>query len=783
MFKRKLAAVLLVVLSLGQDALAFQPEPEELPPPDLSASDAGEESKVGGWLPLLPEEDAGSFGIPASELEEKPLEFVYDPLHHTYPAEATLSADSDDMAINFPKGCESYGDALAAKNPVFKTIYDIMENFLSAKNLDSLKLEERTFTYMGQTTPTKAKGIVCNFGYPKGVNSYNDFGSYSRLAYAAWDNDHPCESSGLTGRTVYLIANDKSGYELLFWLVDDDLDRYKTKRKQLSAAADSFASQFYADGVDSLSTLVQYRYIHDKLSRGCRYNYPALDWESSEHRYQNAHDAYGALVGGDGCDKGSVVCQGYTDAYQLVCQRVGLPNIIVYGRTGEGWTGSHIWNYIQLDRGWYAVDLTWDDIDTTYNKNFDSTVYTGAVDVSYTKYEYFGDNRYFVESDPKYNHQASPRYFFGADSWSLEPPPLAYSGPDALGKNEGLWPEYAALGLRAKEGEAAQLSDIFIVVNYCNAFSDFRFSSIPVVDITVPDGTEFCRFKITSGNYRYRTCCTVPKGFRYCISAENETARMSRRYDDAETGRCFDVEPGGTLLLKGLSMDGSGVAASDMLVNNMGTLILENTSVRNNQGSAGYANACGVYCGDESLLSLSGGCIIEGNTGNGVSANLYLAPGSRVGTEEGLTGSVGVSGAESELPVDYPGNIAELEGFFRSDNPGYCVMAVDSTLRLWELASTDNAMPAWFTYPKDAKLPMITGGRKLTLYDAGRQVETVYTAAYDGLGHQLWVADCAVGSDGALTLPEASAQAALYQVFALDGQSRPCAEALRFPAA
>lgn len=55
----------------------------------------------------------------------------------------------------------------------------------------------------------------------------------------------------------------------------------------------------------------------------------------------------------------TTVCEGYAEAFQLLCQREGIPCITVVG-TADG--GGHAWNYVQMEDGvWYAVDLTWDD--------------------------------------------------------------------------------------------------------------------------------------------------------------------------------------------------------------------------------------------------------------------------------------------------------------------------------------------------------------------------------------------------------------------------------------
>lgn len=70
-----------------------------------------------------------------------------------------------------------------------------------------------------------------------------------------------------------------------------------------------------------------------------------------------AHDAAGVFL------KGEAVCDGYAKAFKLLCDKYGIPCIIVAGRAVQS-SGSeaHAWNYVQMEDGlWYAVDVTWND--------------------------------------------------------------------------------------------------------------------------------------------------------------------------------------------------------------------------------------------------------------------------------------------------------------------------------------------------------------------------------------------------------------------------------------
>ncbi len=58
------------------------------------------------------------------------------------------------------------------------------------------------------------------------------------------------------------------------------------------------------------------------------------------------------------------VCEGYAEAFKMLCDREGIPCVIVVGKAKDssGELVGHAWNYVKMEDGkWYAVDLTWDD--------------------------------------------------------------------------------------------------------------------------------------------------------------------------------------------------------------------------------------------------------------------------------------------------------------------------------------------------------------------------------------------------------------------------------------
>lgn len=76
------------------------------------------------------------------------------------------------------------------------------------------------------------------------------------------------------------------------------------------------------------------------------------------------HTAYSAVT------KKASVCDGFSKIYQLALNEVGIPSIIV---TGTLESDPHAWNMVELEDGWYNVDLT---SDKTIKENDKAVIHT-----------------------------------------------------------------------------------------------------------------------------------------------------------------------------------------------------------------------------------------------------------------------------------------------------------------------------------------------------------------------------------------------------------------------
>lgn len=91
---------------------------------------------------------------------------------------------------------------------------------------------------------------------------------------------------------------------------------------------------------------------------------------SYKDKVSNAHNSYGALI------NGYAVCEGYARAFKLLCDKVGIPALVIIGEADFGLAPqklfgadlvvnninyNHAWNIVYVDGEWYHFDTTWND--------------------------------------------------------------------------------------------------------------------------------------------------------------------------------------------------------------------------------------------------------------------------------------------------------------------------------------------------------------------------------------------------------------------------------------
>lgn len=181
-----------------------------------------------------------------------------------------------------------------------------------------------------------------------------------------------------------------NGYELTLQFTLDtssyaNWDAVKESYYELLSAVESFE-------VKGNTRYAKLKSIHDSICKMTVYTVGV----------PMAHQPTGVFL------KGTAVCEGYAEAFKLLCDRENIPCIIVVG-TGNG--GAHEWNYVQMEDGkWYGMDVTWDD--QTSNDNNSKICYdyflTGSESINNA---IFGKKKFGNGTDSDGDHINSGTHF------------------------------------------------------------------------------------------------------------------------------------------------------------------------------------------------------------------------------------------------------------------------------------------------------------------------------------------------------------------------------------
>jgi len=140
----------------------------------------------------------------------------------------------------------------------------------------------------------------------------------------------------------YADGTNKSGYgygELTQTLRNG----IAAKKAKFNAEVDKILAQIPTDIPD----VEKEKMAYDHLLLNSYYNLSA-QWDGFA---DDNWTAYGVMVNGMG------VCESYSEAFQLLCLKMGINCTGIVGDAG----GGHKWNAVELEDQWYACDITFDD--------------------------------------------------------------------------------------------------------------------------------------------------------------------------------------------------------------------------------------------------------------------------------------------------------------------------------------------------------------------------------------------------------------------------------------
>lgn len=201
---------------------------------------------------------------------------------------------------------------------------------------------------------------------------------YAFEVYGAFDRDHPevfwLSGQSQCGMSLTYSHNKQSGtasYEMsiYFYLRTEDFD-IRLEQYQSSAALSAAISKRDSDVWRILKDCPleepvseQVRYLNRVLTQTNAYNSSVASGGTAPETAWKCVSALSGAVGSDG-----PVCEGYARAFKVLCDRLGIPCVLTEGYSrseNSGKTELHMWNYVQVDGNWYAVDVTWNDPSVT----------------------------------------------------------------------------------------------------------------------------------------------------------------------------------------------------------------------------------------------------------------------------------------------------------------------------------------------------------------------------------------------------------------------------------
>ena len=181
------------------------------------------------------------------------------------------------------------------------------------------------------------------------------------------------------GKDYDNFASDKQFEEMivttseqLYWAVENKVTpKFKDKTCRaytIYVKAKEVLNDIISDNMTDYEKALS---IFDWICLNTIYDYSALN-SSSEYTMKNpCYYLEGVFI------TGNAVCDGFSKAYSLMCNMLGIDSIRIVGtvKTG-GSTGGHAWNKVLLDKDgageqeeqYYIVDLTWTELNSLYNK-------------------------------------------------------------------------------------------------------------------------------------------------------------------------------------------------------------------------------------------------------------------------------------------------------------------------------------------------------------------------------------------------------------------------------
>lgn len=143
----------------------------------------------------------------------------------------------------------------------------------------------------------------------------------------------------------YTVTTSAVKSEVEINIIEDyTAEELESMLNELISCADTLINQI-PEELDDYGKVV---FVHDYIINNTTY-----DTAGAESDIKGLWSGtYGCLV------QGKAICQGYSEAFQYIMNRLDIECGICRGNSTQG---RHAWNYVNIDGKYYWIDVTWDD--------------------------------------------------------------------------------------------------------------------------------------------------------------------------------------------------------------------------------------------------------------------------------------------------------------------------------------------------------------------------------------------------------------------------------------
>ena len=239
-----------------------------------------------------------------------------------------------------------------------KTNHDITKMYFSTKMLQSFNdfsnssnlkcyyydvlINLLDFHFGNKDVTNTVTDTIYGYAYTANYSSYSLSTQEGLAVWSAIEADWPI---------FYWLSNTAYYNSLSVSFMTDDLYFSGNVRKETSKKIEDGINTFLENIKDLKSVAEIIKYAHDFIIKNTNYAY---DENGEPSQVLSAHNIAGFFT------KQNIVCEGYAKTFQILMNACGIDCYYVSGVVS---TGSHAWNYVYVNNGWYFIDVTWDDYD------------------------------------------------------------------------------------------------------------------------------------------------------------------------------------------------------------------------------------------------------------------------------------------------------------------------------------------------------------------------------------------------------------------------------------